>query len=180
MEQVQEPKYERSAKSTKLTAFHETIVTALKVDARRPKRERRTALALFEQIKGEGYEGCYSRLTDFIRAWRASHAQSGREAFVPLSFEWGEAFQFDWSDEGLVIGGVYRKLQLAHMKLCASRAFWLTAYPGQRATRCSSMHTPADSRHSGSRATGSRRRCTTISRLKCSCGLDISTHGLPR
>jgi len=131
MEQVQEPKYERSAKSTKLTAFHETIVTALKVDARRPKRERRTALALFEQIKGEGYEGCYSRLTDFIRAWRASHAQSGREAFVPLSFEWGEAFQFDWSDEGLVIGGVYRKLQLAHMKLCASRAFWLTAYPGQ-------------------------------------------------
>lgn len=131
MEQVQEPKYERSAKSTKLTAFHETIVTALKVDARRPKRERRTALALFEQIKGEGYEGCYSRLTDFIRAWRASHAQSGREAFVPLAFEWGEAFQFDWSDEGLVIGGVYRKLQLAHMKLCASRAFWLTAYPGQ-------------------------------------------------
>ena len=106
-------------------------MTALKVDARRPKRERLTALALFEQIKGEGYEGCYSRLTDFIRAWRASHAQSGREAFVPLAFEWGEAFQFDWSDEGLVIGGVYRKLQLAHMKLCASRAFWLTAYPGQ-------------------------------------------------
>jgi hypothetical protein len=23
---------------------------------------------------------------------------------VPLSFEWGEAFQFDWSEEGLVIG----------------------------------------------------------------------------
>ena len=28
----------------------------------------------------------------------------GTEAFVPLSFEWSEAFQFDWSEEGLVIG----------------------------------------------------------------------------
>jgi hypothetical protein len=30
-----------------------------------------------------------------------------------------------------VIGGVWRKVQLAHMKLCASRAFWLVAYPSQ-------------------------------------------------
>jgi hypothetical protein len=50
---------------------------------------------------------------------------------VPLRFAWGEAFQFDWSEEGIVIGGVRRKGQLAHMKLCASRAFWLVAYPSQ-------------------------------------------------
>jgi hypothetical protein len=30
-----------------------------------------------------------------------------------------------------VIGGVYRRIRLAHMKLCASRAFWLAAYPGE-------------------------------------------------
>lgn len=53
------------------------------------------------------------------------------KAFVPLAFALGEAFQFDWSDEGLVIAGVYRRLQLAHMKLCASRAFWMGAYPTQ-------------------------------------------------
>ena len=81
---------------------------ALKADARRPKRERRTALALFAQIKSQGYAGCYSRLTDFIRQWRVSHKQVGTEAFVPLAFEWGEAFQFDWSEEGLVIVAVYR------------------------------------------------------------------------
>ena len=50
---------------------------------------------------------------------------SARTAYVPLSFAWGEAFQFDWSEEGLVMGGVWRKVQLAHMKLCASLAFWL-------------------------------------------------------
>ncbi|MGF6408816.1 transposase [Paraburkholderia sp. MM5482-R2] len=48
-----------------------------------------------------------------------------------MRFELGEAFQFDWSEEGLVVGGIYRKLQVSHMKLCASRAFWLVAYPSQ-------------------------------------------------
>ncbi|MCD0418388.1 hypothetical protein LOC51_14315 [Rubrivivax sp. JA1024] len=28
-------------------------------------------------------------------------------AFVPLKFELGDAFQFDWSEEGLVVGGIY-------------------------------------------------------------------------
>lgn len=41
MAQVQEPKYERTAKATKLRPFQEAIVTALKADARRP--EARTA-----------------------------------------------------------------------------------------------------------------------------------------
>ncbi len=56
---------------------------------------------------------------------------SARSAYVPLSLALGEAFQFDWSEEGVVIGGVWRKVQLAHMKLCASRAFWLVGYPSQ-------------------------------------------------
>jgi hypothetical protein len=132
MEQVEEPKYRREAAPTKLAPFHEAVTQALAADARRPKRERRTARALHEQLKAAGYDGGYSRLTDFIRAWRASVGQAASTtAFVPLAFELGEAFQFDWSDEGVVIAGVYRRVQLAHMKLCASRAFWLVAYPSQ-------------------------------------------------
>ena len=84
------------------------------------------------QIREQGFSGSYARVTEFIRAWRTEQgAVTARSAYVPLSFAWGEAFQFDWSDEGLVIGGVWRKVQLAHMKLCASRAFWLVAYPSQ-------------------------------------------------
>jgi transposase len=131
-ERVEEPKYRRAPAPTKLTPFHEAITQALKADARRAKRERRTARALHEEIKAAGYDGGYTRLTDFIRAWRQGVGQAlSTTAFVPLAFELGEAFQFDWSDEGLVIGGVYRRVQLAHMKLCASRAFWLVAYPSQ-------------------------------------------------
>ena len=31
------------------------------------------------------------------------------KAFVPLAFDLGEAFQFDWSDEGMVVGGIPRR-----------------------------------------------------------------------
>jgi len=56
MERMQGPKYERAPRATKLTPFHELIEQALKADARRAKRERRTALALFAQIKAQGYD----------------------------------------------------------------------------------------------------------------------------
>ena len=126
------PKYVRGEQATKLTPFHDAITQALKADARRPRKERRTAKALFAEIKAAGYDGGYSRLTDFIRAWREGEgAASSAKAFVPLTFELGEAFQFDWSEEGLVVGGIYYRVQVAHMKLCASRAFWLVAYPSQ-------------------------------------------------
>jgi transposase len=126
------PKYQRSATTTKLEPFHETLRQALKADARRPKHERRTARALYSEIRTAGYDGGYTRVTDFLRAWRLGEGQSvATTAFVPLTFELGEAFQFDWSEEGLVVGGIYYRLQVSHMKLCASRAFWLVAYPSQ-------------------------------------------------
>jgi len=126
------PKYRRQRAPGKLSSFHAYLLQALETDARRPKRDRRTAKALYAEIKAQGYPGGYTMLSDFIRRWRESvGANAPTRAFVPLKFELGEAFQFDWSEEGLVIGGVWRKLLVAHTKLCASRAFVLVAYPSQ-------------------------------------------------
>ena len=125
-------KYERVRRATKLTPYHEVLKQALEVDAHRVKRERRTARTLYAETRCAGYEGGYTRVTDFIREWRHSEGQGVlTNAFVPLTFELGEAFQFDWSEEGLVVGGIYYRMQVSHMKLCASRAFWLVAYPSQ-------------------------------------------------
>lgn len=127
-----EPKYRRSEQPGKLSEFHATLRQALTADGHRPRSGRRTARALYAQIKAAGYAGGYTRVTDFIRAWRQSQGQAtAKNAFVPLAFELGEAFQFDWSEEGLVVGGIYRRMQVSHLKLCASRAFWLVAYPSQ-------------------------------------------------
>ncbi|MBW4048707.1 MAG: IS21 family transposase [Proteobacteria bacterium] len=126
-----EPKYRRVSRETKLSAFKATLEQSLKADAHRPEHGRRSAKALFSQIQAQGYRGGYSAVTAFVRAWREQSGKTVTKAFVPLSFALGEAFQFDWSDEALVVGGVFYKVQLAHLKLCASRAFWLGAYPSQ-------------------------------------------------
>ena len=85
-----EPKYRREARECKLTPFHDELRRALKADAQRPRRDRRTAKALFAQIQQAGYTGGYSRVTDFIRAWRAgAGAAAAANAFVPLSFAFG-------------------------------------------------------------------------------------------
>ena len=129
-EAVQLPVYSRAGGFGKVSGFTAELEQSLKADALRPKQNRRTARALFGQIKVSGYAGGYTRVTDFIRAWRAN-AGKDVKAFVPLKFELGEAFQFDWSEEGMVVGGIYHRMQVSHMKLCASRAFWLVAYPSQ-------------------------------------------------
>lgn len=122
--------YQRQAAFNKLSPFHGTLEQALKADSLRAKHYRRTLKAVVEQIKAEGYEGGYGQLTALIRAWRGERGKSLR-AFVPLTHALGEAIQFDWSEEGLLIGGLFRRIQVSHMKLSASRAFGLVAYPSQ-------------------------------------------------
>lgn len=138
-----EPKYRRSTQATVLTPFEARLQQWLEADARRPKRERRTALALYGELRTLGYSGSYSRVTAYVRRWRAAGTTPLRGAFVPLKFPLGEAFQFDWSEESAVIAGVHRKVLLAHVKLCASRAFLLVAYPTQSHEMLFDAHTRA-------------------------------------
>jgi transposase len=138
------PKYVRPTMAGLLTPYLSQIQLALQVDAHRPKRDRRTKFALFKEIQQDGYVGSYSTLNRYICQWREEAAKvSGKAAFVPLKFQLGEAFQFDWSEEYLVIGGIYRKILAAHTKLCASRAFLVSAYPTQSHEMLFDAHTRA-------------------------------------
>ena len=126
-----EPNYRRKVGETKIAPFAERLVKMLETDARRPVRDRRTALKLHAELNQLGFDGDYSRVTEFIRQWRESGGVAVTKAFVPLQFAPGEAHQFDWSEEHLVIGGVWRKLMVAHLKLCYSKTFVVQAYPAQ-------------------------------------------------
>jgi len=137
-------KYRRAKVAGLLTPYEPSLLLALKADAHRPKRDRRTALMLFNAIKKEGFTGCYATVTRFLRNLRNHTATvEGKSAYVPLKFELGEAFQFDWSEEWLVIGGIHRKILAAHTKLCASRAFMLSGYPSQSHEMLFDAHTRA-------------------------------------
>jgi len=129
---VTEPKYPKRSSKSVLDPWTQHLEAALRTDEHRPARDRRTAKALFEQIRAMGYGGSYPRVVVWVRRWREQQANAPRRAaFVPMSFELGDAFQFDWSCEYVFVGGLRRRLEVAHTKLASSRAFWLTAYPTQ-------------------------------------------------
>ena len=95
------PKYRRGERPSKLTPFDEALKQALKADARRRRTSGARRKRAAREIRAAGYDGGYTRLTDFIRAWRRPQGEAAvGKAFVPLAFELGEAFQFDWSEEG--------------------------------------------------------------------------------
>ena len=49
--------------------------------------------------------------------------------YVPLTFAPGEAYQFDWSHEIVVMDGVTTTVKVAHVRLCHSRMMLVRAYP---------------------------------------------------
>ena len=126
-----EPEYKKREVKSVVDPWADQLSQWLRTDIHRPKRDRRTGLVMFKAIQAQGYPGSYNRVCAFIKRWRTEESEAPGTAYVPLTFALGEAFQFDWSTEYAFIGGLRRKLEVAHTKLCASRAFWLTAYYAQ-------------------------------------------------
>src|SRR6202012_1890402 len=65
--------------------------------------ERLTLVRLFEELRALGYEGVYDAVLRYALIWSRDHAKLTAAAFVPLSFAPGEAYQFDWSHEVVVM-----------------------------------------------------------------------------
>ena len=92
-------------------------------------RERLTLIRLFEELRTLGYEGGYDAVRRDARTWSREHVSQTAAVFVPLSFAPGEAYQFDWSHEIVVMSGVTVTVKVAHVRLCHSRMMFCRAYP---------------------------------------------------
>lgn len=125
-----ERRYDRRAQPMpQLGAFVPALEAMLSANARRPKRERLTYQRIFEELRLEGYRGSYDAVRRYGQAWAAREGERQAEAYVPLSFAAGEAYQFDWSHECVVIDGVTTIAKVAQMRLCHSRMLFVRAYP---------------------------------------------------
>jgi transposase len=130
-----EPRYLRRQSASSLDAFTSDLADWLASNQRSTRKRRCTLRQLHTALQAKGYTGSYDRVAAFARTWRQAELERTRTAgkvFVPLEFEPGEAFQFDWSDEAAVIAGKTVKLAVAQFKLAHSRAFMLRAYWHQR------------------------------------------------
>ncbi len=145
---VTEQHYERKVQPRpKLEPFREELITALEEDQKKPPKQRRTALLLFEMLQREGFEGGYDTVRRFVKTWR--NQDSGTQAFIPLVFAPGEAFQFDWSYEQIELGGSNVKVKLAHFRLSHSRAPFCVAYMRETLEMVLDAHVQAFSFYGG-------------------------------
>ncbi len=73
--------------------------------------------------------GSYDAARCYAKTWRKERGDAMALAYVPLSFAPGEAYQFDWSHEAVVLNGATVTIKAAHMRLCHSRMLFVRAHP---------------------------------------------------
>jgi transposase len=115
-----------------LGAFREELERLVEENDRRAVRDRLDYLGLFRHLQAAGFPGGYDAVRRYIKHWKQRHpAVTPTQAFVPLIFGPGEAYQFDWAQDWIVLDGVTTKVQVAHLRLCHSRMPFVRVYPRQ-------------------------------------------------
>jgi transposase len=122
--------YERDEQPLpRIGPWQEALDGMLAANEGKAARERLTLIRIFEELRGRGYEGGYDAVRRYARGWQRDRASTSVDAHVPLSFAPGEAYQFDWSHDIVVINGTTVTVKVAHLRLCHSRMLFVRAYP---------------------------------------------------
>ena len=122
--------YEREVQPRpKLGRWTTELDELLTSNAAKAAREQLTLIRVFEELRGRGYDGGYDAVRRYARRWAKERGQATAAAYVPLSFAPGEAYQFDWSHEVVLLSGVTVIVKAAHVRLCHSRMLFVRVYP---------------------------------------------------
>ena len=122
--------YEREAQpQPRIGPWRDDLDRLLAANEAKPSRERLTLIRVFEALRGLGYAGGYDAVRRYARGWGRRQSETTAAAYVPLSFAPGEAYQFDWSHDVVLINGTTVTVKVAHLRLCHSRMLFVRAYP---------------------------------------------------
>ncbi len=123
-------RYKRSRQpAPRIDPWRGDLDRLLLANSDKPSRERLTLTRIFETLRELGYQGGYDAVRRYARNWSRERSAVTAAAYVPLSFAPGEAYQFDWSHEVVLINGTTVKIKVAHVRLCHSRMLFVRAYP---------------------------------------------------
>ena len=121
------PGYRRTAPRPrpKLDPFLGVIHQILEGDKKAPRKQRHTAIRIFQRLRDEhGYRGGLTVVKEAVAAWRLRSA----EVFVPLAHPPGEA-QVDFGEAEVTLDGRPAKVAVFVMTLPYSDALFCCAFP---------------------------------------------------
>jgi transposase len=113
----------------KIGRWRDALDQLLLANEAKTSRERLTLIRIFEELRDRGYDGGYDAVRRYANRWAKDRGHATAAAYVPLSFAPGEAYQFDWSHEIVLLDGVTVTVKVAHVRLCHSRMLFVRAYP---------------------------------------------------
>ena len=129
-EEAVEVSYKRTVQPyRKLEGYIDTLEKLLRDN--RFAKPKRNGKMLFEELRDLGYCGSYSAVNRYIDAWSARSNAVRVDACIPLSFSPGEAYQFDWSTDKVIIGDEVIEVKVAHFTLCYSGKKFTYIYPNE-------------------------------------------------
>jgi hypothetical protein len=111
-------KYERGSQpAPKIGPWRHQLDALLLANDSKVARERLTLIRVFEELRALGYDGSYDAVRRYTKAWQKDRGAVTSEAYVPQTFAPGEAYQFDWSHEIVLINGTTVTVKVAHVRL---------------------------------------------------------------
>lgn len=129
-EEVLEVSYKRTVQPYRMLEDYIDTLEKLLRDNRFAKPKRNGKM-LFEELRDLGYEGSYSAVNRYISGWVSRNNAARLTACIPLSFAPGEAYQFDWSTDKVIINDEVVEVKVAHFTLCYSGKKFTYIYPNE-------------------------------------------------
>ena len=112
----------RGARSKpKLGGYVAALEEMLEANEKKAGKDRLTVKRMWLDLAGRGCGAGYNVVCRHAAQRRRGRGTGTGGAYVPLEFDPGEAYRFDWSQEHVVIAGATTKLKVAHLRLCHSR-----------------------------------------------------------
>ena len=118
-------------KASRLGAVKELIDRMLALDLQAPRKQRHTAHRIWMRLRKEHPDHPVGEATvrRYVQQRKRELGFSGREVFVPQSYELGQEAQVDWFEGTAILGGEVHKLQFFAMRSMGSGDAFHRAYP---------------------------------------------------
>jgi len=116
-----------------LGPFLDIIDQWLKDDKKRPKKQRHTAVRVFNRLRVEhDYQGSESTIRRYVREAKLRLGVGAPQVFIPSDPEAGVEGEVDWGQCIAILGGVETRLKLFCMRSKYSGKHFVRCYPCER------------------------------------------------
>ena len=116
-----------------LGPYIKSIDQWLKDDKEQPKKQRHTAVRVFNRLKQEyDFKGSETTVRRYVREAKLRLGVSGREVFIPSDPQTGVEAEVDWGNCIAILGGVETRLKLFCMRSKFSGKHLVRCYPCER------------------------------------------------